>query len=73
MFKNIDEVKQFIEWASERGVARAKIGEVEFDIYSVKLLENVSQSQIRNTMSEPTLKKSDDVDEEEDLFWSAGG
>ena len=72
MFKNIDEVKQFIEWASERGVARAKIGEVEFDIYSVKLLENVSQSQIRNN-AEPVKPTTVPEDTDEDLFWSSGG
>lgn len=72
MFKDIDEVKAFIEWASEQGVARAKIGEVEFDIYSVKLLENVSQSQLKERAEAVTPEPAAE-DNEEDLFWSSGG
>lgn len=71
MFKSIDEVKAFIEWASKKGVARAKIGEIEFDIYSVKLLQDVSESQIQAV---DKVNKPDGEDfNEDDLFWSSGG
>ena len=86
MFKNIDEVRQFIEWATKMGLARAKIGNVEFEVSPMKSAEVVSNGQFMDPEPEREIKQEDDSDyqmpddpnrmtkeEQELLYHSSGG
>lgn len=72
MFENIEEVKEFMRWCSKMGVSRAKLGEVEFEIFPAKLANDFIEERDRQLVSEPNGQNSDDLNEEE-LFWSSGG
>lgn len=71
MLKTMEDVKEFIEWASKMGVARAKIGEIEFDIYPTKLIEHSSAYDKATTRTEELSDEQKRLQEEEELFWSS--
>ena len=72
MFDDLDDVKEFMQWCSKMGVSRAKLGDVEFEIFPAKLASDFVESRENTVIPEPTGNRSNN-DDEEALFWSSGG
>jgi len=83
MFKEIDELKEFIVWAKENGLSSVKVGDIHVEISHIGILQSASEVQTpieqavakTNKPMSPEEKKSrdDKAQEEEDdlLFWSS--
>lgn len=77
MLKDIEEIKQFIEWARENKVKSFKSGDLEFEISELAMIpgEEENQAKINSILeSSETLTDTDpdaESDDEEALFWSA--
>jgi hypothetical protein len=75
MFKNVQEVKEFLLWAQKNNIKRVKLAEVEAEfstlvpIQDEKLVELVDS--ITGTSSIEATQ--DNKEDEELLFWSANG
>lgn len=79
MFKNIDELKDFIVWAKKQQIKSLTVGEVSVevsDVYYANELVNGNSEPIPEY--KPSSKRfiddpQTDVDDEELLMWSSGG
>jgi hypothetical protein len=75
MFKNVQELQDFILWAKTEKVKRLKVGDVEVEISDYALVQDLYQT----PLSQPSTTEPQKVDEinrikkeEEDLLlWSA--
>jgi len=76
MLKNIQEIKQFIEWAKENKVKSFKSGDIEFEISELAMIpgEEENQARIKSLLeSTETITDTDpeaNEDDEEALYWS---
>lgn len=79
MFKNVDELKAFIQWAKAEQVQSFSVGDVKIDISPIFFTEQLLNPPTSN--SEPTMKPSSKrwledpeavKDDDELLYWSSG-
>ena len=72
-FKNIDELQDFLIWASQNGVQKIKVGQVEAEFVHPALRElgNVGTSVAPEASKPPTKEVKSLPDDEEMLFWSS--
>lgn len=74
MFKNLQEVKDFINWAKENKVKSFKINDIAFELSELSFLPDSNQANIDlkeaigDTLTD--TEKVDNVEEDELLFWS---
>lgn len=77
MFDDLEQVKQFIEWAKQQKLARVKIGDVEFEVSNIGLIEaspdlDKTLEKVTTVTTKATLDNKDAEKEDEDLlFWSS--
>lgn len=72
MIKDLNELKEFVNWARENGVKKAKLGdiEVELELLAPSLEKKLNSDEVQKMYEAYTegLKQQSD---EQDLFWSA--
>lgn len=80
MFKTIEDVKAFIDWARTKGIKSASIGDVAFEISDITYAMNVSNQEStpeRASEEKDTLKtlmetlETDEKEDEELLYYSS--
>lgn len=74
MFKNVEELRDFILWAKSEKLKRIKVGEVEVEISDYALAEDLLPSTSQTLSAEPQSAeelKRIKKEEEDLLMWSA--
>jgi hypothetical protein len=77
MFDDIDQLKQFIVWAKSQKLARVKVGDIEFDVSNIGLIE--ASPDIEKTLEKVTTvttkanlsANEQEKEDEELLYWSS--
>ena len=75
MFKSIEEVRAFIEWAQTQKVKRIRVGDVEVEPLPSFQLETISDLPVVDSISGlgPLKATQEDKEDEELLYWSSSG
>lgn len=74
MLNNINEIKEFITWAKENKVKSFKSGDLEFEISEIAMIPEEELKPglpLADTLTDTDPEAAED--DEEALFWSAGG
>jgi hypothetical protein len=73
MFKDVSELKDFIEWARAQKVAKVKVADIEFEISPLGLMDepqyNQTQSAIATALGLSPQDSAQAIKEEEDLLF----
>lgn len=69
MFKNPEELKNFIIWAKNQGIKRVKVEQIEFELSDISIVSSLSAQESQNA---PKVEGNlPDLDDEELLYMSA--
>lgn len=76
MFKDVSELKAFIEWAREQKVQKVKVDNIEFEISTLGLLDKQEAEKTQKAIAvamglEPQSPEQAQKEEEDLLFHSA--
>jgi hypothetical protein len=80
MFKNTDELKEFIIWAKEQGLKSVKTDNISFEVSDYELVKKfTSQTTVLSEIEKPAESRVDVIrqeakqkdEDEELLFWSS--
>lgn len=75
MFKDVNELKEFLVWAKEQKISEINIGEVRAKFHDLSFVEELYNKEM-NLDTSKALVDSDDSPSKEDeelLMWSAQG
>lgn len=76
MITDLEELKEFVEWCSAKGVRSMQMGDVKFELSDYALLQGIQSIESQtspslDTPAAPSQPNTDAADDEELLMWSA--